>query len=429
MSGDSLLSIRNYLKNKIFNNQVYLGNEKQRNRVLELLQRTAEQGESNSMLLIGPKGSGKTKLVNSVLKDLQANQKTFNDDCIIVKLHGLLHTNDRLALKSITFQMNLDNAVDGKVFGSFAENLAFLLACLKTGEKHTSKSVIFILEEFDLFCGHHNQTLLYNLFDISQSAQAPICVLGITCRIDVIQLLEKRVKSRFSHRQMFLYPGPEENSEISDLDFALDRLKYYLEIPLSEKNLAKTSSTVKKKWNTSIQTLLNDKKFKNIIQRLTDLELNENILKLILAKCVFALNNKNQILTVQQFEKELNLLEKDDMVKILQDLSFLELCLIVAMKHQCDIYDNNPMNFEMIFTRYVKFANKHSSMQSVQRPVVMKAFEHIEKLELISMIGHQGKKEYRFFKLLVTPHQISEAISRSSGVPTEIVQWSNSSLA
>ena len=85
------------------------------------------------------------------------------------------------------------------VFGSFAENLAFLLACLKAGNKK-SKSVMFILEEFDLFCSHHNQTLLYNLFDISQSAQAPICVLGITCRLDVIELLEKRVKSRFSHR-------------------------------------------------------------------------------------------------------------------------------------------------------------------------------------------------------------------------------------
>lgn len=74
--------------------------------------------------------------------------------------------------------MHLDNAVDGKVFGSFAENLTFLLACLRSGQKETSKSVIFILEEFDLFCNHHNQTLLYNLFDVCQSAQAPICVIG-----------------------------------------------------------------------------------------------------------------------------------------------------------------------------------------------------------------------------------------------------------
>lgn len=104
--------------------------------------------------------------------------KNFYDNGILVKLHGLIHTDDCLALRSITSQMKLDNAVDGKVFGSFAENLAYLLACLRAGEKHLSKSVIFILDEFDLFCAHHNQTLLYNLFDISQSAQTPICVLG-----------------------------------------------------------------------------------------------------------------------------------------------------------------------------------------------------------------------------------------------------------
>ena len=35
--------------------------------------------------------------------------------------------------------------------------------------------------------------------------QAPICVIGLTCRLDVIELLEKRVKSRFSHRQIYLF--------------------------------------------------------------------------------------------------------------------------------------------------------------------------------------------------------------------------------
>ena len=42
---------------------------------------------------------------------------------------------------------------------------------------------MFILDEFDLFTNHRNQSLLYNLFDVSQSAQAPICVVGLTCRL------------------------------------------------------------------------------------------------------------------------------------------------------------------------------------------------------------------------------------------------------
>lgn len=43
--------------------------------------------------------------------------------------------------------------------------------------------MLFVLDEFDLFAHHKNQTLLYNLFDVSQSAQAPIAVVGITCRL------------------------------------------------------------------------------------------------------------------------------------------------------------------------------------------------------------------------------------------------------
>lgn len=144
--------IRKYLKEKILYNKTYSGHQNEETELLELLQRTVTNGESNSVLLIGPKGIGKTtvktpssfkcynnpnstlfQLVCSVLKQLES-QKNFHQDCLVVKLHGLVHTNDRLALTGITAQMHLDNVVDGKVFGSFAENLAFLLACLKTGK-------------------------------------------------------------------------------------------------------------------------------------------------------------------------------------------------------------------------------------------------------------------------------------------------------
>lgn len=70
--------------------------------------------------------------------------------------------------------------------------------------------------------------------------------------------------------------------------------------------------------------------------------------------------------------------QTDDMVQILLDLSVLEMCLVIAMKHHEDIYDNKPMNFEMILARYLKFANANSSIESVQRSVIMKAFERIQ---------------------------------------------------
>lgn len=41
-------------------------------------------------------------------------------ESIIVQLNGYVHTDDRLALKSIATQLQLDNTLGDKVFGSFA---------------------------------------------------------------------------------------------------------------------------------------------------------------------------------------------------------------------------------------------------------------------------------------------------------------------
>ncbi|CAH1968230.1 unnamed protein product [Acanthoscelides obtectus] len=424
---NKLLHILKCLKQNLLENKECHGYDKEEQQIFDLLERTLDCGESNSALLIGPRRCGKTLLVNKVLERIQ-HKDNFDTDCILVKLNGLIHTDDRLALKSTTSQMQLDNVVDGKVFGTFAENLAFLLECLRTGDKSKSRSVIFILDEFDLFCCHHNQTLLYNLFDVSQSAQAPICILGITCRLDVIELLEKRVKSRFSHRQIFLLPHENQTSNVHTVGDAVNKIEYYLKLPEGNKKL-QINTAVAKQWNRNLNNLLKEKKFRNVIQRLIDLDNSEAMLKDFLVKVIFHFTGEN--LTVDLFQKELNILEEDDMIKVLQDLTVLELCLIISMKHHLEIYDNNPMNFEMIYNRFMKFANANAGIQNFQRAVMLKAFEHIQGLELISMLSNTGskvQKEYQFFKLLVTPEQILDAVKKSSGLPTEVAQWARSSL-
>ena len=91
-----------------------------------------------------------------------------------------LQTDDKLALREIAIQLKLENVVSGteRVFGSFAQHLAFLLESLKSGGAKTSAPIVFVLDHFELFCHHHNQTLLYNLFDIAQTqVQAMLCHL------------------------------------------------------------------------------------------------------------------------------------------------------------------------------------------------------------------------------------------------------------
>ncbi|KAK0175710.1 hypothetical protein PV327_009439 [Microctonus hyperodae] len=436
-----VLLTKKYLKRKIMCPETKLRHHvKERQHILELMKRTVELGESNSALLIGPRGSGKTTLVNSVMKELSST-KYFKENALIVNLHGLVHTDDRLALKDATRQMQLENVVGDKVFGTFAENLSFLLECLKSGNKKKSKPCIFLLDEFDLFCNHHNQTLLYNLFDVAQSAQAPICVLGITCRLDVIELLEKRVKSRFSHRQIFLFPGDNGASEQSTITAFDERLKLFqhlLSVPDDENiNLDEHDCedfTINPQfgatWNKYIEKLVSNVTLVNLLKRMYQLDVNERTFRNFLAIAVSSLDEKHQTLEVNDFVEASKMLSQDDKILILEGLSVLELALIIAMKHETETFEGEPLNFETVFNRYMKFANQTSSIESVQRPVIMKAFEHIKNLELLAPVGgtnSKSEKEYQYYKFLLTPQQVIEAVKNYPELPTDVKQWVNNS--
>lgn len=181
------------------------------NSVHQLVEHTVAAGEGNSMLLIGARGSGKTALVNKVLTEVS---KDNGNDYHVVRLNGFIHTDDKIALREIWRQLGKEMELEeesGGVGKNYADTLTTLLALLSHPSEHTgeyteqvAKAVVFIMDEFDLFAQHPRQTLLYNLFDIAQSRKAPIAVLGLTTRIDVANSLEKRVKSRFSHRYVHL---------------------------------------------------------------------------------------------------------------------------------------------------------------------------------------------------------------------------------
>lgn len=70
----------------------------------------------------------------------------------------------------------------------------------------SERAIIIVIDEFDMFTEHARQALLYCLLDVVQSVQTGpgtgrgIAVIGVTSRVDTLLLLEKRVKSRFSHR-------------------------------------------------------------------------------------------------------------------------------------------------------------------------------------------------------------------------------------
>ena len=238
---------RKLLDVNLVDNQIF-GQEKNVDYLLEMFNRTVEKGESNSLLVLGPRGVGKSALVTHVLTRAAAVDN-WRDNVVVVELSGHIQLDDKLALRDITKQLNLENVVGNKVFGSFAEHLSFLLASLKTGDS-SSKPILFILDHFESFCSHKNQTLLYNLFDVAQSRAVPITVLGVSSSIDVTELLEKRVKSRFSHRHLYIWP-------INDIQTYLEAMEWLLTLNSPEFS----------NWNSSVKSFMSRKPVRKLVKQ------------------------------------------------------------------------------------------------------------------------------------------------------------------
>ena len=289
----------------------------------------------------------------------------WRDTCIVVQLSGLVQCDDRVALRDITKQLDLENVIGEKVFGSHAEHLSFLLASLKTGDSATSKPLVFILDAFDSFCSHKNQTLLYNLLDVAQSRAVPICVIGLSSQVDVTERLEKRVKSRFSHRHLYIWPFKDAQAH---LDVALRLLTLDTE----------ASST----WDVEVKALLSTHAAIKLLKTVFEIDKSMAILKRVLHLSVafMAMDGGLQLQMghLKRAVESTNMLETSNNISLqIADLSILELCLLVAIKHLSQIYAGEPFNFEMVFQEYLKFRRRRMATLSDKRGDVSKAWENL----------------------------------------------------
>ena len=158
------------------------------------------------------------------LKLLDEALTSLSSQPIVIRLSGHVQHNDRLALREIARQLSkqtdrsFDIEIGSNVDDEFEHSadasdpaiplppssyLPTLISALPT----LARPTVLILESFDLFAIHGRQGLLYCLLDTVQSCRVGdnsrgIAVVGVTTRVDTINLLEKRVKSRFSGRML-----------------------------------------------------------------------------------------------------------------------------------------------------------------------------------------------------------------------------------
>lgn len=372
--------------------------ENEYRKVYQLVEHTVLAGEGNSMLIIGPRGCGKTTLVETAISELASDHR---DEFHVVRLNGFIHTDDKLALREIWCQLGREMEVEDDLMGgrsNYADTLTSLLALLshpaqemEHDEAATARSVVFILDEFDLFASHPRQTLLYNLFDVAQSRNAPIAVLGLTTKVNVIDSLEKRVKSRFGQRYIHL---SLPRSFTAFREICISALRYH---PSTQHRLQDNNAalqTLSLAWNAYLAKVFETAQFEQFLQTLYT---STKSVASFLSASLFpiATMSATNIPTASSFASH-TLQPPDSKLILLSSLSSLELCLLIAAARLDVILDTDVCTFGMVYEEYVALASKSKLQSSAagqiavgggarvwSKAVSKGAWEHLSSLELV----------------------------------------------
>jgi len=159
-------------------------------------------GESGSVLILGDAGSGKSHAVEKCLQRLREEQGSATP--VVLRAHGGAYGTDAECMRHLASQVAQKGLEFPDGNASFEQSLEWLCAVMKESFKQAGAAII-VLDRFEHFCSRSRQTLLYNLFDVAQEADVRICIVGMSEKVDVTSLLEKRIKSRFSMRQTFAF--------------------------------------------------------------------------------------------------------------------------------------------------------------------------------------------------------------------------------
>lgn len=424
LNKNSVTIIKRFLRKRCCTGSGFelLGMDKAKEQLNDLIWRSINHDESNSVLLVGPRGSGKSQLVETVLRQVETTSGT---NYIKIYLNGLLQRDEGSALKEIIRQLKLKQE-DLKSFTSTHENLQYVLDLIskeqiKSKDGEGGGCILLVIDEFDLFLRQKNQGLLYNLFDVVQSFKTATCVIGLTTRLDVLELFEKRVKSRFSQR--IIHTFEQEHH------FTAYHLKalHFLSLPAE---VSGVSVSAVEEWNANVKRLMDEHVMVDILKKQHCLDKDPRLILSFLLYPISKLSLEPPFhLDPAHFVKSYQLLHAtDSRVALMQGMSVLELSLMVCMHRLDEVYPGEPVNFEMLYLEYSNFIGRKFSNMTTEKSIILKAFENLCYLELIrpSAEGsseHKSSKEHRLMESMVGLTQLKQVIRHFHNCPTNIRQW------
>ncbi|KRX82729.1 Origin recognition complex subunit 4, partial [Trichinella sp. T6] len=366
------------LRNETIRFPEYMSIEK---KVLSFADRLASFGESNSVLILGPSGCGKSSVVNKVIDHVNRDLSKSKYKVVCVKISGLLISSVSSTLKSIIKQLK-KKVNHGLTEISAAEDVQ--------NQDRNHIALLIVMDYFEKFTSQANHKLLYSLLDVTQHTVMPLLLFGLSQRMDVMDFLEKRVRSRLSQIQFTPFAS-------ITFDQYYEAVKSFLWIQNPENVDKKTLA----KWRKSVEHFLAKDEVRKIFKK--QFEINNTVgdlkllLQLILSSLDDCCNNLSDALT-----SAWDLISEKHNYTLLQGLSVLEMVILMGTAMLEEINTNGDPAFQRLLERKI-IVIAESTISKGNKPV-----------------------QFQSIRLQVEPNDVRKLIKESS-VPTALKHWAQCS--
>lgn len=376
----------------------------------QLITRSQREKSSTSVVVVGARGSGKSTAVNRALTRI--SQK-LSDRIVIARLSGLLHAEPGAAYDGIATALKRGGEGIGNALGAITEKVQEM--------RKNNTTFVVVLDDFEKFVTG-GQEVLYNLMNIVHCDELSSIVIGMSSKIDAIDGLEKRVKSRFSQRQLIM-KCPTSYDECEGF------LKSAL---LNSDDDPSFQEVIKKVFEGS------DLRNAFAMQLLRNNALGRIIRSLTIAFDSMALYGDIKPSTILTAVRVIGGAHSNDNIleESLKHISTLELCLlasVVRLYHK-EKDKGKRITFDDVFAEYKSLefgGNKgwgrvDAEHATFGKGVALKAWERLVEAGLAGWNGG-GRKELRVVYLNVEEPEIHGAL-KDDRIVTVIQRWGNAWL-
>ncbi|CAH0514245.1 unnamed protein product [Peronospora belbahrii] len=384
-SEEEIRSVRCALRLRLTNKDVQV------TQLERLFERTVQFGENQSGFLLGSVGSYRHSIVACAMSNLRATYGDFT----VVYLNGVILQNELEAFKELTAQLTRATAVKHPALSYW--NMYEYLRGLLVAKSNANDHVIVIVDAFEHFVqekSNNKQMLLYNLLDWLQATDIKMGVLGITDNYNVVDNLEKRVRSRFSNFQIVV----ERPSFAKIRQYLVDLLSVD-KIPWDfYSDLRQPSAEYTAAFSTSVNELfMEQSKFLASLEFDYDIGKSQDYFVRLTAAAVYYISVDESLLTAQHFRLARHLLEQDHQLAVLETVTEHGIALLIGMGH-LEKGGQRVFTLEMVYSRWENFLRQHDMLGRLPtRSEAHKALENLLQLKLVMgagdafKIGRSGK--------------------------------------